>query len=163
MREIRCLLLCYCGDFWNVPNSSKNWGWLLGEPTRWLEGWNFQSPRPLHHLWGGERQSSERISVLNTWRCGERHTWRGHGSSMPLPTDLDFYISSTWLFLTHILLWWTGNLGSNTFLSSLSLFSKLIKSKEWVLWNFSSVYGQLVRNTVTTWTCDWHLKWLGLA
>ena len=49
-RARRHLLLWYWGDFGKIP---KDRGRFPGDPTLWLESWNFQSH--LTDLWGGER------------------------------------------------------------------------------------------------------------
>ena len=103
----------------------KDGGWLPGEPTMGLEGWNFQSHPP--DLWGGER--GWRLSSITngqwfnqSWLCnetciktqkdgfGELLGWWTPGNDKsermdtPHPsTCLVLGVSSIWLFLTYIL------------------------------------------------------------
>lgn len=51
LRAKSFLLLCQWDDFWTPL---KDGSWLPGEPSLWLEGWNFQFYPP--DLWGGEEE-----------------------------------------------------------------------------------------------------------
>lgn len=52
-----------------------------------------------------QKERVQRASgLVNTWRCWKNTRWRGHGSSIPLPTYLALWSSSIWLLLSPILL-----------------------------------------------------------
>lgn len=121
-------IFCYVNEV-TLGTAPKDGGWLLGDPTVWLEGWNFQfhpTPNLQTPRDGGEglhrwAMASDLINharvmkskrrgfreLLGWWTCGgwgRVSAQKGRGSSAPLLHTLALCISSIWLFPSCILL-----------------------------------------------------------
>ena len=125
----------------------KGWGWLPGEPTKPLEGWNFQ-------LQGWETDGdsvqsamANDLIIVPTWWSLHKNKWTGFRelpgewtrgeegkawkscAPFPIPCPMHlFHLAIPELYIFFIRNWWSSE--QTGFLRSVSHSSNLIKPKE---------------------------------